>query len=205
MDIDLERQYLGRVAGIDEVGRGPLAGPVVAAAVIADLEPLDPYFLKHVKDSKKLTAKKRELLFDKFYDGGFWIGVGRVSVEEIDEINILNATFLAMERAVEALEITSDYLLIDGNQIPKSMRGKAEAIVKGDQHCFSIAAASIIAKVTRDREMAKLALEYPGFGWERNSGYGTALHRKALLSQGITPHHRRSFEPVKSMVKKQAA
>lgn len=182
------------VCGIDEVGRGPWAGPVVAGAVI-----LDPARTPEgLNDSKKLTARRREVLFDALQDHHF--GLGIATVEEIDQMNILQATYLAMRRAIAALPIRPGFALVDGNRIPPDFPCPAETIVKGDSRSLSIAAASIIAKVARDRMMAELAAEWPGYGWERNAGYGVAAHAEALRNLGVTPHHRRSFKPIHKML-----
>lgn len=183
------------VCGIDEVGRGPWAGPVVAAAVILDQAQIPV----GMNDSKKLSAKRREALFAELQLVAR-VGVGIVEVAEIDAINILQATYLAMRRAVEALPIAPRYALIDGNRIPPGLPCGSEAIVKGDGRSLSIAAASIIAKVTRDRIMADLAHTFPGYGWERNVGYGVAAHAEGLKRLGVTPHHRRSFKPIHKML-----
>jgi len=183
------------VCGIDEAGRGPWAGPVVASAVI-----LNPTEIPDgLNDSKKLTAKRRDALFDAI-NAVAQIGVGIATVQEIDEVNILQATFLAMHRAVEALPQPPAYALIDGNKIPPNMICDAEAIVKGDGRSVSIAAASIIAKVTRDRIMVTLAQQFPGYGWERNAGYGVKAHQEGLNRLGVTPHHRVSFKPIHKML-----
>lgn len=181
----------GLVAGIDEAGRGPLAGPVVAAAVILDVDRL-PH---GICDSKTLSRPRREALWEAIQTQAI-VGIGEASATEIDEINILQATFLAMRRAVEALPVAPAAALIDGNRAPK-LAIPCQTVVKGDATCLSIAAASIVAKVARDRIMDRLALEHPGFGWERNAGYGTAEHLQALRQIGPTPHHRRSFSPVR--------
>jgi len=182
------------VCGVDEVGRGPWAGPVVTAAVV-----LDPATAPEgLNDSKKLSAKKREALFDLLQAAPHAIGVA--SVEEIDRLNILNATYLAMKRAIEGLHVAPGFALIDGNRIPHDLPCPAWAIVKGDARSASIAAASIIAKVTRDRMMAKLANDFPGYGWETNAGYGVKAHAEALSRLGVTPHHRRSFKPIHKML-----
>lgn len=181
----------GLIAGIDEAGRGPLAGPVVAAAVILDPDRLPP----GIHDSKTLSRPKREALFEAILDQAR-VGIGQASAAEIDEINILQATFLAMRRAVEALPVAPAAALVDGNRAP-SLPIPCQTVVKGDARCLSIAAASIVAKVTRDRIMDQLAAEHPGFGWERNAGYGTAEHLAALRQIGPTAHHRRSFSPVR--------
>ena len=183
------------VAGVDEVGRGPLCGPVTAAAVV-----LDPANIPvGLNDSKKLTEKRRLVLFDEIMATAD-CSIAHASVEEIDDINILRASHLAMERAVAGLKRPADHALIDGNMIPKGLPIKAETIVKGDARSLSIAAASIIAKVERDRIMGDLAAEFPGYGWERNAGYGTKQHLEALAALGVTPHHRRSFKPVHNIL-----
>jgi ribonuclease HII len=184
-----------RIAGVDEAGRGPLAGPVVAAAVVLDPVRIPP----GLNDSKQLTAARRVVLFAALLECA-QVGVGQASVDEIDRLNILRASHLAMLRAVAALPAPPDHLLIDGNLLPKGAPCGATAIVKGDALCLSIAAASIIAKVTRDRIMVDLAQQYPGYGWERNAGYPTADHRAALLRLGVTPAHRRSFRPVHNIL-----
>lgn len=190
-----ENCKISPVCGIDEAGRGPWAGPVVASAVI--LDPLNiPVGLN---DSKKLTAKRREALFDNISITAL-VGVGIASVEEIDAMNILQATFLAMRRAAEALPRRPAYALIDGNKIPPNLMCNAEAIVKGDGRSVSIAAASIVAKVTRDRIMVTLAQQFPGYGWERNAGYGVKAHQEGLNRLGVTPHHRVSFKPIHKML-----
>lgn len=187
---DEERRHAFPVAGVDEAGRGPLAGPVVAAAVI-----LDPDCLPQgLADSKTLCRSRREEFHGTLLNCAR-IGVGRASVEEIDRINIFWAAMLAMERAVEALGAAPAMVLIDGNAQPRWAR-PTRTIVKGDAKCLSIAAASIVAKVTRDQEMERLASAHPVYGWERNKGYATAEHRAALCEYGPTPHHRRSFAPV---------
>lgn len=187
---DFERRLGGIVAGLDEAGRGPLAGPVVAAAVILDISRLPD----GIRDSKKISAARREALFDLIMASAH-VGIGQASPEEIDDINILQASLLAMRRALENLGLKPDHALVDGNQDPR-LGISTQCIVKGDDLSFSIAAASIIAKVSRDRIMKKLALLHPEFGWERNAGYGTREHLTALRLVGATPFHRRSFAPV---------
>jgi ribonuclease HII len=182
------------IAGVDEAGRGPWAGPVVAAAVI--LRGAVPTGLN---DSKKLSARRRDALFAALMDSPCCIGVGQASVAEIDALNILQANHLAMTRAVEQLEISPDFVLVDGNRLPP-WRWPARAIVGGDGLEPAISAASIVAKVTRDRIMAELDVQHPGYGWADNQGYGTARHRAGLEVLGITPHHRRSFAPIKVMI-----
>ncbi len=180
-----------RVAGVDEVGRGPLSGPVLAAAVR-----LDPSRIPEgLNDSKKLTARRRAVLFEAIMAGAD-VAVGEATVEEIDSLNILRASHLAMCRAVAGLCQPPDHVLIDGNMIPRELGVSADAIVKGDALSLSIAAASIVAKVLRDRIMVDLAQQHPGYGWERNAGYPTKDHLEALRNLGVTPHHRRSFRPV---------
>lgn len=190
-DFEFERRLGDRVAGIDEVGRAPLAGPVFAAAVILDADRLPASLAARIDDSKKLTREIRTALFDEISPYAE-IGIGSATAEEIDRVNILRASFLAMERAVAALPSPPLSALVDGKTLP-TLQCRAEAVVGGDGRCLSIAAASIIAKVTRDRLMGELALEYPGYGWERNVGYGTPEHRMALRQLGVTPLHRRSF------------
>ncbi|MFY2823099.1 ribonuclease HII [Ruegeria sp. MALMAid1280] len=184
-----------RIAGVDEVGRGPLAGPVVAAAVILNPEDIP----EGLNDSKKLTAKRRAALEAAVRDRAE-VAVAAASVAEIDEHNILRASHLAMERAVAALDPPPDYLLIDGNMIPRGLTIPALAVVKGDAHSVSIAAASIIAKNWRDQLMVDLAQQHPGYGWETNAGYPSKQHREALQNLGVTPHHRRSFKPVHNIL-----
>jgi ribonuclease HII len=182
-----------RVVGVDEVGRGPLAGPVTACAVR-----LDPLRVPDgLADSKLLTAARRETLCAAILSVAE-VAVAHASVEEIDALNILCASHLAMERAVATLG--ADHALIDGNLIPRGLTCRATAIVKGDALCLSIAAASIVAKVTRDRIMVDLAQQHPGYGWEVNAGYATKTHLAALLKLGVTPWHRRSFRPVYNML-----
>ncbi|GGZ26538.1 ribonuclease HII [Echinicola pacifica] len=177
-------------AGCDEVGRGCLCGPVVAAAVIL---PPD-YANELINDSKKLNKKNREELVQEIQSRAIAWAIAEASVLEIDEINILNASFLAMSRAVEALTTPPEHLLIDGNRFRSTLELPYDCIIKGDGKFASIAAASILAKVYRDKMMAEYAMEYPGYGWERNAGYPTKEHRKGIHQFGITPHHRRSFK-----------
>ncbi len=197
-DLVLERASAGRVAGIDEAGRGPWAGPVVAAAVVIDSSRLAPELAAEIDDSKKLSARRRRALAAALTSCAD-IGIGAASVSEITAHNILQATFRAMQRALAGLETPPDYALVDGNRLP-DLPCPAEAVIGGDARSLSIAAASIIAKVTRDRCMELLARRYPGFGWERNAGYGTAEHRGALEALGITPHHRKSYAPIHKML-----
>ncbi len=194
-DYSFEAAAPAPVCGVDEAGRGPWAGPVVAAAVI--LNPAD--IPEGLNDSKKLTAKRREALFDEI-TARAKVGTGIAEVAEIDEINILNATYLAMRRAIDALPQPPAHALIDGNRLPPDLPCTAETIVKGDGRSLSIAAASIIAKVTRDRIMVALAQQFPGYGWEKNAGYGVPAHQKGLATLGVTPHHRVSFKPIHKML-----
>jgi ribonuclease HII len=180
-----------RIAGVDEAGRGPLAGPVVAAAVVLDPDRIPP----GLDDSKRLTAPTRAALALALRDTAR-IGLGWASVEEIDRLNILRASHLAMVRALAALPEPADHALIDGPLLPAGLACRATAIVRGDALSLSVAAASILAKVTRDRIMVDLAQQYPGYGWDRNAGYPTAGHRRALIRLGVTPAHRRSFAPI---------
>jgi ribonuclease HII len=188
----------GRViCGVDEVGRGPLAGPVLAAAAIIPAKGLPAALAGRINDSKKLTAKQREALFPDLITFCVY-AVAEASVAEIDQLNILQASLLAMQRAVAGLTSPPDVALIDGNRCPV-LPMPAQAIVRGDGQSLSIAVAAIIAKVTRDRLMQKLAATYPHYGWERNSGYGTAQHLVALRTYGATPWHRDSFAPVRAI------
>jgi ribonuclease HII len=195
-DFAFERACMPPVAGVDEAGRGPWAGPVVAAAVILPMNGLDLNLLHRLDDSKKLKKSVRENLLamlEPIAD----IGIGVASPTEIDAINILQATMLAMQRAVDGLSETPVSVLVDGNRAP-SIAAEVTTIVKGDSLSLSIAAASIVAKVTRDRMMTVLAEQYPGYSWERNAGYGTKEHKEALDRLGITPAHRRSFAPIRA-------
>lgn len=195
LEEELQAQGFLRIAGVDEVGRGPIAGPVTAAAVI-----LSPGAIPDgLNDSKQLTARRREAL-EQALIGAAEVSIAHASVEEIDEINILRASHLAMERAVAALNPPPDFLLIDGNMIPRGLTIPARAVVKGDAISLSISAASIMAKTCRDRLMVDLAQQYPGYGWETNAGYPSPSHKIALRDLGITPHHRRSFKPVHNIL-----
>ena len=189
----LEKVHPDPVAGVDEAGCAPLAGPVVAAAVILDRN----RFPRGIDDSKAIPAKVREAIFDRLHKVAV-IGVGIASVEEIDRLNIFWARMLAMQRAVDALGVDPAMVLVDGNRCPKWERPSI-AIVEGDAKCRSIAAASIVAKVTRDRIMFDYSREHPGYGWETNKGYGTPEHQRALEALGPTPLHRRSFAPVRQL------
>lgn len=193
-DYHYESLYEGYVAGADEAGRAPLCGPVTAAAVI--LNPQD--IPQGINDSKKLSAKKREHIARSIQQHAIAYAVCHVSVEEIDQINILHASMLAMQRSVEQLSTQPQHVLIDGNRLPEQLPCPATPLVKGDAKSLSIAAASILAKTARDHLMQQLAQEYPGYGWERNAGYPTQEHLQALAHLGVTPHHRRSFAPVRN-------
>ncbi len=191
----LHEQGYVRIAGVDEVGRGPLAGPVTAAAVVLDARNIP----SGLNDSKKLTAKAREALSPELHQRAE-VCIAHASVAEIDDINILRASHLAMERAVAGLNPPPDYLLIDGNLLPRGLTIPAQAVIKGDGRSVSIAAASIVAKTCRDHLMVDLAQQHPGYGWETNAGYPSPAHKKALQILGVTPHHRRSFKPVHNML-----
>ncbi|WP_284264873.1 ribonuclease HII [Roseicyclus amphidinii] len=194
-DLTHESALGARVAGVDEAGRGPLAGPVSAAAVV-----LDPGDLPEgLNDSKTLTAARRAALFDEIHAKAE-VSLAWASVEEIDRLNIRAASLLAMRRAVEGLRSLPEAALIDGNACPEGLPCRGVTLVKGDALSLSVAAASIIAKVARDRVMVQLAAEFPGYGWEVNAGYPTAAHRAALQHLGVTPHHRRSFRPVHNIL-----
>lgn len=176
------------ICGVDEAGRGPLAGPVCAAAVILPADTV----IDGVNDSKKLSEKKREILFEVIKEQALSYSIAFASVEEIEEINILNATMLAMKRAVEGLTVKADYAMIDGNRLPE-LEIPAQYIIKGDAKSMSIACASILAKVSRDRLCYKYAEEYPQYGFDKHKGYGTKMHRDAIIEYGPCPYHRLSF------------
>ena len=179
------------MAGVDEAGRGPLAGPVMAAAVILD----DKHPIRYLADSKTLTAKRRDFLFDEIRAKSLCFSVAQASAEEIDELNILQATMLAMRRAVLGLRLPPKLVLVDGNRLPV-LDMRAEAIVKGDSKVAAISAASILAKVSRDRWCAQYHLEFPQYGFDAHKGYPTAVHLAALRAHGPCPQHRKSFGPV---------
>lgn len=183
------------LAGVDEVGRGPLAGPVIAAAVI--LDPGQP--IEGLADSKRLSERRREALAEAIHARAIAVGVGRAEVEEIDRINILQASLLAMRRAVLALGTAPELVLVDGNRCPEGLPCRAEAVIKGDQRVAVISAASIVAKVARDREMVALDAEYPGYGLAGHKGYPSPAHLQALARLGPSPVHRRSFGPVRRL------
>ena len=186
----------GLIAGVDEAGRGPLAGPVVAAAVI--LDDLNP--IKGLADSKKLTALKRDKLYDEIRAKALCCSIAEASVEEIDALNILQATMLAMRRAVEGLRLKPNKVLVDGNRLPV-LDVLAEAIVKGDSKVQAISAASILAKVTRDRWCEQIDRDFPDYGFAKHKGYGTEAHMQALKKHGATPWHRKSFAPVAEVLR----
>jgi ribonuclease HII len=197
-DFAIEDGCQGVVCGVDEAGRGPLAGPVVAAAVIIDRACFPAELRENLDDSKLLRRDQREACYRALANCAR-IGVGAASVREIDRINILRASLLAMSRAVAALGVRPDVALIDGNMAPPLVC-RAQTVVKGDSLSFSIAAASIVAKVTRDRIMHALARRHPSYAWESNVGYSTRAHFQAIAAFGVTVHHRRSFEPVRLVV-----
>lgn len=205
-DFQFESSFMtnnsGLIAGVDEAGRGPWAGPVVAGAVIFPELKIPDFLAQKLDDSKKLTPAKREELFEKLHSCGALIGCGSASVEEIDRLNILQATFLAMRRAIDSLPAVPSFALIDGNKVPPGLPCPAQALVKGDARSLSVAAASIIAKVTRDRLMAELAKEFPYYGWGKNAGYGTKAHQNGLAEHGICVHHRKSYAPIKQYLPK---
>lgn len=196
---DIENDVLAhgfsRIAGLDEVGRGPLAGPVVAAAVVLNPDAIPD----GLNDSKQLTKLRREALFDQLHEVAD-VSIGEASVAEIEEHNILRASHIAMVRALSGLNGPADYALVDGNQIPRGINLPAMTVVKGDTKSLSIAAASIVAKVWRDRLMFALAQQHPGYGWETNQGYPTKEHKAGLKSHGVTPHHRRTFAPIHNIL-----
>ncbi len=195
----LKREGFAQVAGVDEAGRGPLAGPVVAASCILP----DGVLFQHLNDSKQLSAQKREVLFAQITEcPGLIYGIGIVDEETIDRINILQATFLAMKRAVSAMSVQPDYLLIDGNQLPP-FDIPTESIVQGDGLSVSIAAASILAKVTRDRMMENLDAKWPQYGFKHHKGYATEPHLEAIYRHGPSPCHRKSFDPIRSLLNPQ--
>lgn len=199
--LDLERACGAGaiVCGVDEVGRGPLAGPVMAAAVVLPPEGLPEAIASRIHDSKKLTLRAREELAPLIHQHALAVCVAEASVAEIDDINILQAALLAMRRAVEGLSVTPTNALVDGNKAPK-LACAVQTVVKGDSTSLSIAAASIVAKVARDRIMIDLHAQFPDFGWDRNAGYPSPEHIAALKRLGATPHHRTSFGPVSQVL-----
>jgi ribonuclease HII len=192
---ELRSQLGPHIAGIDEVGRGPLAGPVVACAVVM---PPDHRAIRGVDDSKRLSASERERLAVRIFETAVSVGLGAASVREIDRVNIYHATVIAMRRSLRRLSVVPNHVLIDGKPI-RSLETPHTAIVGGDARCYTIACASIIAKVTRDRVMRALAGRYPNYRWENNVGYATLAHLEGMVAHGITPHHRRSFVPVRQL------
>jgi ribonuclease HII len=200
-DFSLEDTLPGPVCGVDEVGRGPLAGPVVAAAVVLRRGEFPPDVLSQIDDSKKLTAAKREYLAVRIRQHAH-VSIASCEVEEIDAINILQASLLAMKKAVEALDIRPAAALIDGIHSPK-ISCAAKTVIQGDSRSLSIAAASIVAKHHRDVLMSGYAITFPQYGWETNAGYGTAQHLKAIEIHGVTPLHRRSFSPIADKLNKE--
>ncbi len=196
-DLSLERAQPGTVCGIDEVGRGCLAGCVTAAAVV--IPPGAEAALAGVRDSKALSASRREELL-AVISGTCLVGIGHADVAEVDALNILQATFLAMTRAAAALPVRPDRALVDGNRVPPRLGIPALAVVKGDARSLSIAAASVVAKVTRDRIMRELDAAFPGYGWSDNAGYGAPAHIAGLSRIGVSPHHRRTFRGVRELL-----
>ena len=195
----------GLIFGLDEAGRGPWCGPVVAACVCWPNGKIAPDLASAINDSKKLSATKREKLFPLIMQSNAIIGIGQASAQEIDNINILEASFLAMHRALEQVKsngYTPAYALIDGNRLPR-WNLPMQAVIGGDAKSLSIAAASIIAKVTRDHQMTELAKQYPAYGWDKNAGYGTKVHIDALARYGITPHHRKTYAPIAKLLQKE--
>ena len=207
-DWKIEDEHQGFVCGIDEAGRGPWAGPVVAGAVVFLTREVAPELQAQLNDSKKLSAKKREyrygLLRKEEQAGHVLCGIGEASAAEIDEYNILQATFMAMRRALEQLKQKPNVALIDGNRLPKDFPCASECFVGGDGRSYSIAAASILAKVYRDRLMCDLAKQYPYYGFEKNAGYGTKAHIEGLRQYGVTSQHRRSYRPIKEFLAQKA-
>lgn len=210
-DFHLEKELhtQGLIFGLDEAGRGPWCGPVIAACVCWPDFDIPPELAKQIDDSKKLSPLKRKMLFDLIMQSQALVGIGLSSSLEIDEKNILQATFLAMRRALEQISenahIQPAAVLIDGNRLPKEWKIPAKAVIHGDHLSLSIAAASIVAKVTRDQLMKELAKSHPQYGWDRNAGYGTREHIEAIEKYGITPIHRRTYAPIRRYLEKQAA
>lgn len=205
-DFMYENEHQGLIAGIDEAGRGPWAGPVVAGAVVFLDQNCNPCLLNSLNDSKKLSASMREKLYallrEEQKKGRVLIGIGEASAQEIDSQNILQATFSAMKRAVLQLSQKPDFALVDGNRAPCSFPVPTQTIIKGDAKSMSVAAASVCAKVYRDRLMQKLALKYPHYGFEKNAGYGTKAHQNGLQKFGVCPEHRKTYKPVANILSK---
>lgn len=201
---EIENTYNGIVCGIDEAGRGPWVGPVVAGAVVFLNKNIEPELLQNLNDSKKLSAAKREKLYDLLLSeekkGKICCGIGMASAQEIDELNILQATFLAMSRAAEKLSIKPQFALIDGNRLPKQFLCQTACYISGDARSYSIAAASILAKVYRDRLLKELAQKYPFYGFEKNAGYGTKDHIAGIREHGLISEHRKSYKPIKNFI-----
>lgn len=204
-DFSFEDKYSGLVVGVDEAGRGPWAGPVMAGAVVFLSRDVDKFLLENLDDSKKISAKKRELLYQKLLEerdkGHILAATGEASAQEIDEVNILQATFLAMSRAIKNLGQQVDFAIVDGNQKPNCLGCDCQTVIKGDARCYSIAAASIMAKVTRDKLMCELAKKYPFYGFEKNAGYGTKAHVQGLQKHGIIKGvHRLSYKSIQNLL-----
>ena len=201
---EIENTYNGIVCGIDEAGRGPWVGQVVAGAVVFLNKNIEPELLQNLNDSKKLSAAKREKLYDLLLSeekkGKICCGIGMASAQEIDELNILQATFLAMSRAAEKLRIKPQFALIDGNRLPKQFLCQTACYISGDARSYSIAAASILAKVYRDRLLKELAQKYPFYGFEKNAGYGTKDHIAGIREHGLISEHRKSYKPIKNFM-----
>ena len=197
--LEHEHTFDGAVCGVDEVGRGPWAGPVITCAVVLKNSTLPNEILSVLDDSKKLTDKKRQALYLPLKEHCHY-AIGECSVAEIDKYNILQATMIAMTRAIESLKTPFVGVLIDGNHIPENLSVPAKCIIKGDSISLSIAAASVLAKVYRDTLMKNLAKEHPYYGWDTNAGYGTKTHKAGIEEYGITPHHRTSFAPIKKVL-----
>jgi ribonuclease HII len=193
---DLRTEHGPLIAGVDEVGRGPLAGPVVACAVVM---PPERRAMPGINDSKQLSAKQREKVVGKILANAIGIGIGAASVREIDRFNILQASVLAMRRALRRLPVTPNHVVVDGRSL-RTLEVTHTAVIHGDARCYSIACASIVAKITRDRVMRALASRYPVYRWEENVGYSTAFHLRGIAEHGITPHHRRSFLPCRQLM-----
>ena len=205
-DWKIEDSIKGLVCGIDEAGRGPWVGPVISGAVIFLTRDVNPILLQNLNDSKKLSAKKREFLYEILLQEAqkehICYAIGEANAAEIDSLNILQATFIAMRRAVERLSIKPQHAIIDGNRLPKDFVCTTSCYIGGDARSFSISAASILAKVYRDNLMKELALKYPQYGFEKNAGYGTKDHILALKLYGPIPEHRRSYKPIKELLNK---
>ena len=203
-DFSIEQQFTDPVIGLDEVGRGPLAGPVISCGCYFKNYNTQEDFYNLIGDSKKLSEKKRKVSFEFLQnlkkEGIIDYHLGIATVEEIDKINILEATKLSMKRVVDKFNLKNAFLIIDGNFSLNHQSYKEESIIKGDSKSLSIAAASIIAKVHRDRLMKKLSMKYPHYGWEKNAGYGTKLHMENIRLSGPSIHHRETFEPIKSLI-----